>query len=252
MDLTSLMSSVPLENGASGVDFSNMDEEPKDVSVTEDLVTVPSAAEDDKIMIDADEVPEHQTEAKNAKDDFQMAIEDDKEADLDEGIDLLSLPLSKIKKIFKMDPDYVGASRSAVFATGVATELFIQYFTEHAYMLAKMDKRKKLQYKDFSNAVLSQDTLYFLGDTVPKAQTLSSLINDGLVNLRENTDVDMESKNLELVASKIDITNDNSSAKQPLDNMVSKANAQGNETFKRAGIDDLVSTVSEEELTKNV
>ncbi|SGZ58713.1 CIC11C00000003996 [Sungouiella intermedia] len=98
---------------------------------------------------------------------------------------MMSLPLSKIKRIFKMDPDYFGSSASAVYATGVATELFVQYLTEHASMLAKMDKRKKIQYKDYSNAVSSQEALYFLSDTIPKTQTVELAIKERKINLTE-------------------------------------------------------------------
>lgn len=101
----------------------------------------------------------------------------------------LSLPLSKIKRIFKMDPDYLAASQSAVYATGIATELFIQYFVEHASVLAKMDKRKRILYKDFSNAVAGQDSLRFLSDTVPRTQQLGLLIQQNKVNLIDETGV---------------------------------------------------------------
>lgn len=90
------------------------------------------------------------------------------EMEIDEDDSTMNLPISKIKRIFKMDPDFIGASQSAVFATGVATELFVQYFTEQATLLSKIDRRKKILYKDFSTAVSSQDTLMFLNDTIPK------------------------------------------------------------------------------------
>lgn len=105
--------------------------------------------------------------------------------DDDDDEESLTLPLSKIKRIFKMDPDFLAASQSAVYATGIATELFIQYFVEHASVLAKMDKRKRVLYKDFSNAVSGQDALRFLSDTVPKTQQLGLLIQQNKVNLIE-------------------------------------------------------------------
>lgn len=110
--------------------------------------------------------------------------EDEIMEDVDES--LMSLPLSKIKRIFKMDPDYFGSSASAVYATGVATELFVQYLTEHASMLAKMDKRKKIQYKDFSNAVSAQDSLHFLSDTIPKTQTVGQAIKERKINMTDD------------------------------------------------------------------
>lgn len=113
--------------------------------------------------------------------------EPEQEDEIMEEVDesLMSLPLSKIKRIFKMDPDYFGSSASAVYATGVATELFVQYLTEHASMLAKMDKRKKIQYKDFSNAVATQEALHFLSDTIPKTQTVGQAIKERKINMTE-------------------------------------------------------------------
>lgn len=107
----------------------------------------------------------------------------EEEEAMDEDENVMSLPLSKIKRIFKMDPDFSGASAGAVYATGVATELFVQYLVEHASMLAKMDKRKKLQYKDFSGAVSTQNALYFLNDTIPKTQPVGQAIKNGQINM---------------------------------------------------------------------
>lgn len=97
----------------------------------------------------------------------------------------MSLPISKIKKILKMDPDYVSASQGAVFATGAATELFVQYLVEQASMNAKSEKRKKIQYKDLSAAVSSHELLHFLGDTIPKTQTVEKALKEKRINVSE-------------------------------------------------------------------
>lgn len=120
------------------------------------------------------------------------AVDADEEDAFDDALDdtldetegnSLTLPLAKIKRIFKLDPDYISASQSAVYATGLATELFVQYLAEQASLLARMDKRKKVQYKDFSNAVAGHDSLTFLSDTVPKTQPIGELIQQNKVNL---------------------------------------------------------------------
>lgn len=99
----------------------------------------------------------------------------------------LTLPIAKIKRIFKMDQDYAGASSSAVYTAGLATELFVQYFAEQASLLAKMEKRKKIQYKDFANAVSAHDSLNFLGDTVPKTQSIGELVQQNKVHVKESS-----------------------------------------------------------------
>lgn len=107
------------------------------------------------------------------------------DASPEEEEETLSLPISKIKRIFKMDPDYMAASQSAVYATGVATELFIQYLVEQASLQAKIDRRKKINYKDLSNAVATQELLHFLADTVPKTLPIGELIQQKKVHTSE-------------------------------------------------------------------
>jgi histone H3/H4 len=112
--------------------------------------------------------------------DIDEANEDDEEGE--EGASGTSvLPLSRIKKIFKTDPEHLGASEAAVFTTAVATELFVQYFAEQASLIARSDKRKKLQYKDFSAAVANIEQLHFLTDTVPPTHNLKGLVEKNKV-----------------------------------------------------------------------
>lgn len=110
------------------------------------------------------------------QDQDMLQQENEDEEDDEHGQQTLSLPISKIKRIFKMDPDYLAASQSAVYATGIATELFIQHFVEQASMFAKLEKRKKITYKDFSNAVAGHDSLNFLSDTIPKTAPIGELM----------------------------------------------------------------------------
>lgn len=121
------------------------------------------------------------SESTHENQDQEAEDNDDDAMAVDEAV--MSLPLSKIKKIFKMDPDYFSASQGAVFATGAATELFVQYFMEHAAMIARMEKRKKIQYKDLSAVVSTQDALHFLSDTVPKTQPVGQAIKERKINL---------------------------------------------------------------------
>jgi len=138
----------------------------------------------DVSMTDVADSGENNREGTAADADEEDAFDDafDETLDEDEG-NSLTLPLAKIKRIFKLDPDYISASQSAVYASGLATELFVQYLAEQASLLARMDKRKKVQYKDFSNAVAGHDSLTFLSDTVPKTQPIGELIQQNKVNM---------------------------------------------------------------------
>lgn len=94
-----------------------------------------------------------------------------------------TLPLSKVKRIFRIDPEYSGATASAAYATAMATELFVQYLAEQSAMIAKTERRKKIQYKDVSTAANSQDALYFLSDAIPRTQAIGDAIKQKRVNI---------------------------------------------------------------------
>lgn len=154
-------------------------EDVQDVSITEDS----KAPGDENIEGEGDDIV-GEGEAKKDKEEVEEKVEvevEEQEED-DEEEESLTLPLSKIKKIFKMDADYIAASQSAVYATGLATELFIQYLVEQASSLAKRSKRKKIMYSDFSDAVKGHDSLIFLKDTVPEKQKLSDLLARNIID----------------------------------------------------------------------
>lgn len=139
----------------------------------------------------ASETPEVQTAPIDLNSDPNIAAELNYvaiEADEDEIMEdteepVKTLPLSKVKRIFKLDPEYSGAAASAAYATAIATELFVQYLAEQSAMIAKTERRKKIQYKDVSAAANSQEALYFLSDTIPKTQILSEAIKQKKVNI---------------------------------------------------------------------
>lgn len=91
----------------------------------------------------------------------------------------LTLPLARVKRIIKQDEDIVACSTSAVYAIASATvgihaqgreektnmirqEMFVQYLTEQALLRARLEKRKRMHYNDFADAVASIDQLQFL------------------------------------------------------------------------------------------
>lgn len=163
----------------------------------------------------------------------------------------MSLPLARIKKIFKMDTEHHSASLSAVYATGCATELFIQYLVEHASMMAKMEKRKKIQYKDLSNVVSDQDALHFLSDTVPKTQIVGEAIRNRKINM---LDAD-KTKHSDLLGP--EDAQDNTPLEESAPQKKSRSLPKGQQTLsfepvkkspvKKAGITDLMSNDDKED-----
>ncbi len=88
-----------------------------------------------------------------------------------------ALPLSKIKKIFKMDSDHKGVSAASVFTAAIATELFVQYLTEQAGLMAKSNKRKTITFKDYSDSISKVPRLNFLSNVVQQSQPSKDKIN---------------------------------------------------------------------------
>ncbi|KAL2133316.1 hypothetical protein VTI74DRAFT_2546 [Chaetomium olivicolor] len=80
------------------------------------------------------------------------------------------LPLTRVKKIIAADQDIAVCSNNAAFVITLATEMFVQYLTEKAQDMTKLERkvRRNLQYKDFANAVTHHDNLEFLEDMIPK------------------------------------------------------------------------------------
>lgn len=195
---------------------------------------------DDVQMVEEEARPPQQESSTKEQEDEPMEDADDV---------AMGLPLSKIKKIFKMDPEYTSASQSAVFATGCATELFVQYFVEHASMMAKMEKRKKIQYKDMSSVVADQDVLHFLSDTVPKTQILGDAIKGRKINMLEED----QAKHAELLGPDESAVSETIEEKSP--QKAAKPLPKGQQTLgfepvkkspvKKAGITDLMSTDSD-------
>ncbi|GAB1610723.1 DNA polymerase epsilon subunit 4-like [Argonauta hians] len=75
---------------------------------------------------------------------------------------LVKLPISRIRKIIKLDPDVSLASQEAMIVLSKATELFVQYVSREASNYTFQGKRKTLQRKDLDVAVERTDTLAFL------------------------------------------------------------------------------------------
>ena len=93
------------------------------------------------------------------------------------------LPLSKTKKIAKMDSEYLLTANAAMVATTFATELFVQSLVENALAMnqlnhnnrnSKKDQNKKnarLTYHDIAESVQRLECFQFLEDVIPKVQT---------------------------------------------------------------------------------
>jgi len=84
----------------------------------------------------------------------------------------LHLPLARVKRIMKTDPDVKYLSNEAATLITRATELFVEYFANSAYVeIAAPEGRKILQYKDLSRIVKDIECLEFLSVIIPEKKT---------------------------------------------------------------------------------
>ncbi|KAK9447556.1 histone-fold-containing protein, partial [Limtongia smithiae] len=72
------------------------------------------------------------------------------------------LPLSRVKKIIKLDDDVRACSNSGTFAVTIATEMFIRHLCERGLIMSRGERRKQLLYRDIATAVHKCDELEFL------------------------------------------------------------------------------------------
>lgn len=84
----------------------------------------------------------------------------------------LVLPLARVKRIVKTDPDIKLISSDAAFLITRSTELFIQLLAKEAYKETLKNKRKVLQYNDLSKVVKDKEEMEFLLDIIPQKRTV--------------------------------------------------------------------------------
>lgn len=80
------------------------------------------------------------------------------------------LPLARIKKVMKSDPEVKMISAEAPILFSKACEIFICEITRRAWLHAEENKRRTLQRSDVASAVSRSDQFDFLIDIVPREE----------------------------------------------------------------------------------
>jgi histone H3/H4 len=86
---------------------------------------------------------------------------------------LHQLPLARIKKVMKADPEVkmIAAEAPILFAKGC--DIFITELTMRAWIHAEENKRRTLQRSDIASALAKSDMFDFLIDIVPREEAAS-------------------------------------------------------------------------------
>jgi len=84
------------------------------------------------------------------------------------------LPLARIKKVMKSDPDVKMIAADAPILFCKACEIFIAEITARAFIVADTDKRRTLSRSDIAKAIGKSDQFDFLIDIVPRDEPPNS------------------------------------------------------------------------------
>ncbi|KAF9986207.1 hypothetical protein BGZ75_002087 [Mortierella antarctica] len=84
------------------------------------------------------------------------------------------LPLARIKKVMKSDPEVKMISAEAPILFSKACEIFICEITRRAWLHAEENKRRTLQRSDVASAVSRSDQFDFLIDIVPREEPVKA------------------------------------------------------------------------------
>lgn len=84
------------------------------------------------------------------------------------------LPLARIKKVMKSDPEVKMIAADAPILFCKACEIFIAEITARAFIIADSNKRRTLSRADIAKAISKSDQFDFLIDILPREEPLGS------------------------------------------------------------------------------
>jgi histone H3/H4 len=84
------------------------------------------------------------------------------------------LPLSRVKRIMKADPDVKNVSADAAYLVTRAAELFLQRITERSAEVTRSGGKKTVMYQDVAIAVKRFPEMDFLADIVPTKKVVGA------------------------------------------------------------------------------
>ncbi|KAJ3477985.1 hypothetical protein NLI96_g10080 [Meripilus lineatus] len=84
------------------------------------------------------------------------------------------LPLARIKKVMKSDPEVKMIAADAPILFCKACEIFIAEITARAFIIADSNKRRTLSRADIAKAISKSDQFDFLIDVIPREEPLGS------------------------------------------------------------------------------
>ncbi|KAL4245644.1 Transcription factor CBF/NF-Y/archaeal histone domain-containing protein [Abortiporus biennis] len=110
------------------------------------------------------------------------------------------LPLARIKKVMKSDPEVKMIAADAPILFCKACEIFIAEITARAFIIADSNKRRTLSRADIAKAISKSDQFDFLIDIVPRDEPFGAAGTTGNIGATGTAGGKMTKKNNGMVA----------------------------------------------------
>ncbi|KAJ7980979.1 DNA polymerase epsilon subunit C-like [Quillaja saponaria] len=116
------------------------------------VLTVPSSSADSQEQLEEEDHEEVKSRSKskqisNAKPKKGKRKQEEEEHENEEDVKMQRFPMNRIKTIIRAEHYDSRISHEAIFSINIATEKFLEQFTQDAYACCAQDRKKSLAYK---------------------------------------------------------------------------------------------------------
>lgn len=159
------------------MEINNVPLKPQDEKMIEEIINTHTIDNNNNI-IGPDYEDKMAIEDENMNDESNANNLNKQASHKKEKVNLIRLPLSKIKNTMKLDKDVKLCQKNAYYLIGRLTELFLQELAKNAHLVCKTSKRKTINIDDIDTAIKRNDKFSFIDinslfyvDTIEKGKS---------------------------------------------------------------------------------
>lgn len=159
------------------MEINNVPLKPQDEKMIEEIINTHTIDNNNNI-IGPDYEDKMAIEDENMNDESNANNLNKQASHKKEKVNLIRLPLSKIKNTMKLDKDVKLCQKNAYYLIGRLTELFLQELAKNAHLVCKTSKRKTINIDDINTAIKRNDKFSFIDinslfyvDTIEKGKS---------------------------------------------------------------------------------
>ena len=142
------------------MEINNVPLKPQDEKMIEEIINTHTI--DNNNIIGPDYEDKMAIEDENMNDESNANNLNKQASHKKEKVNLIRLPLSKIKNTMKLDKDVKLCQKNAYYLIGRLTELFLQELAKNAHLVCKTSKRKTINIDDINTAIKRNDKFSFI------------------------------------------------------------------------------------------